>query len=57
MILLLLQYLQAFFQLQTDNRLIGRYANACLQTIRQTKVSARRFPPSSIEIAVSSTQH
>lgn len=44
--------MQAFYQLKTDDRLIGRYASACLNTMRQTKVSARRFPPSSIEIAV-----
>ena len=50
-----LQYLQAFFQLKTDDRHIGRYAAACLHTMRQTKVSARKFPPSTIEIAVSSS--
>ena len=49
----MLQYLQAFYQLKTDDRLIGRYADFCLKTIRQTKASARRYPPSSIEIAVS----
>lgn len=48
-----LQYLQAFFQLKTDDRHIGRYAASCLHTMRQTKVSARKFPPSTIEIAVS----
>ena len=47
------QYLQAFFQTHTDDRLIGRYASSCLQTMRLTKVSARKFPPSTIEIAVS----
>jgi hypothetical protein len=45
------KYLQAFYQLKTDDRIIGRYADFCLKTIRQTKVSARRYPPSSIEIA------
>ena len=47
------QYLQAFYQLKTDDRIIGRFADFCLKTMRQTKASARRYPPSSIEIAVS----
>ncbi len=48
-----LQYLQAFFQTRMDDALIGRHAAVCLQTMRLTKVSARKYPPSTIEIAVS----
>jgi len=45
------QYLQAFFQTHADDRFVGRYAAACLHTMRLTKVSARKYPPSTIEIA------
>ena len=34
---------------------MGKYASTCLQIMRQAKVSARKYPPSSIEIAVSLT--
>ena len=34
--------------------MVGKYAAECLKTMRQAKVSARKYPPSSIEIAVSS---
>ena len=33
---------------------MGRYSATCLKIMRQAKVSARKYPPSSIEIAVSS---
>ena len=48
-----LQYLQAYFHNMSRDPLIGRYAKTCLHTMRQTKSSARRLPPSCIEIAVS----
>lgn len=52
-ILVFLQFLQAFFQTLSEDSTIGRYASACLHTMRLTKASARRLPPSTIEIAVS----
>ena len=48
-----LQYLQAFFQVSTSTKSVGSYASYCLNTMRLTKATSRRFPPSSIEIAVS----
>lgn len=45
------KYLQAFFHANLENRIIGRYASACLRTMRLTKVSARKLSPSTIEIA------
>ena len=48
-----LQFLQAFYQTHSSDQTIGRYSAACLHTMRLTKVSARRYPSSSIEIAVS----
>ena len=47
-----MQYLQAYFHKMTSDPQVRRYAAACLHTVRLTKPSARRLPPSSIEIAV-----
>lgn len=33
---------------------IGKYAQYCLTALRQTRISTRKLPPSSMEIAVSS---
>jgi len=49
----LLQFLQAFYHRESENMLFGKYAAACLRIMRRAKVSARKFPPSTIEIAVS----
>ena len=48
-----LQYLQAYLHTMSCDPLVGRYAKTCLHTMRLTKSSARRLPPSCIEIAVS----
>ena len=37
----------------TKDPLIGKYAQYSLTTIRNTRISTRKLPPSSMEIAVS----
>jgi myosin-7 len=44
------KYLQAFFATKSSDPLVGKYAIYCLQTMRIMKPTARKLPPSSIEI-------
>ena len=48
-----LQYLQAYFITKSSDPMTGKFAATCLQTMRLMKPSARKLPPSSIEIEVS----
>ena len=39
--------------INTKDPVIGKYAQYCLTALRQTRVTTRKLPPSSMEIAVS----
>ena len=47
------QFVQVFYQTHSSDAVIGRYSAACLHTMRLTKVSAKKYSCSSMEIAVS----
>ena len=50
--LLSLQYLQAYLIKMTKDKLIGRFASYALNKMK-LRVSSRRLPPSTTEVAVS----